>query len=203
MFLTVNLDGRTAKNTVANSKVTANLTAVIHEVCISYCLSIMSILRCNPYEYFHHQWRKVSVIGIVVGALIDVCVEVCEFSPLETKLLALSGAYVVQQLRRMVVIVVLVKVAGTLFLEEKLQLGIRRRWWSTGKKSVSAGGNSKRWRFKVKDLVRRSQSKGSKGSIVLLTYETKVVRETPAGGCDVIAAPRPRGIIAWRREAVV
>ncbi|GER53168.1 hypothetical protein STAS_30659 [Striga asiatica] len=60
-----------------------------------------------------------------------------------------------------------------------------------GKKSVSAGGNSKRWRFKVKDLVRRSQSDGSKSSIVVLTDETKAVRETPAGGGEVIPAPRP------------
>lgn len=34
LFLKIGLDERTAKNTVANNKVTANLTAVIHEVCI-------------------------------------------------------------------------------------------------------------------------------------------------------------------------
>ena len=32
LFLKVGLDERTAKNTIANNKVTANLTAVIHEV---------------------------------------------------------------------------------------------------------------------------------------------------------------------------
>lgn len=32
LFLKIGLDERTAKNTVANGKVTANLTAVIHEV---------------------------------------------------------------------------------------------------------------------------------------------------------------------------
>ncbi|GER57858.1 S-adenosyl-L-methionine-dependentmethyltransferases superfamily protein [Striga asiatica] len=73
-------------------------------------------------------------------------------------------------------------------------VSIRRRRWSTGKKSVSAGGNSKQWRFKVKDLVRRSHSKGSKSRIVLLTDETKAITETPAGGC-VIPAPQPRGAI--------
>lgn len=34
LFLKIGLDERTAKNTVANNKVTANLTAVIHEVCV-------------------------------------------------------------------------------------------------------------------------------------------------------------------------
>lgn len=34
LFLKIGLDERTAKNTVANNKVTANLTAVIHEVCM-------------------------------------------------------------------------------------------------------------------------------------------------------------------------
>lgn len=34
LFLKIGLDERTAKNTVANNKVTANLTAVIHEVSI-------------------------------------------------------------------------------------------------------------------------------------------------------------------------
>ena len=34
LFLKIGLDERTAKNTVANNKVTANLTAVIHEVCL-------------------------------------------------------------------------------------------------------------------------------------------------------------------------
>ena len=32
LFLKIGLDERTAKNTIANNKVTANLTAVIHEV---------------------------------------------------------------------------------------------------------------------------------------------------------------------------
>lgn len=32
LFLNIGLDERTAKNTVANNKVTANLIAVIHEV---------------------------------------------------------------------------------------------------------------------------------------------------------------------------
>lgn len=35
LFLKIGLDERTARNTVANNKVTANLTAVIHEVCLS------------------------------------------------------------------------------------------------------------------------------------------------------------------------
>ena len=34
LFLKIGLDERTAKNTIANNKVTANLTAVIHEVII-------------------------------------------------------------------------------------------------------------------------------------------------------------------------
>ncbi|CAA0836117.1 Unknown protein [Striga hermonthica] len=58
-------------------------------------------------------------------------------------------------------------------------------------KSLSACRNSKRWRFKVKDFVRRSQSDGSKSSIVVLTDETKAVRETLAGGGEVIPTPRP------------
>lgn len=33
LFLKIGLDERTAKNTIANNKFTANLTAVIHEVC--------------------------------------------------------------------------------------------------------------------------------------------------------------------------
>lgn len=33
LFLKIGLDERTAKNTIANNKVTANLTTVIHEVC--------------------------------------------------------------------------------------------------------------------------------------------------------------------------
>lgn len=37
LFLKIGLDERTAKNTVANNKVTANLTAVIHEVCLFFC----------------------------------------------------------------------------------------------------------------------------------------------------------------------
>ena len=32
LFLRIGLDERTARNTIANNKVTANLTAVIHEV---------------------------------------------------------------------------------------------------------------------------------------------------------------------------
>ncbi|GFP85363.1 glutamine--tRNA ligase [Phtheirospermum japonicum] len=35
LFLRIGLDERTAKNTVANNKVTANLTAVIHEACVT------------------------------------------------------------------------------------------------------------------------------------------------------------------------
>lgn len=37
LFLKVGLDERTAKNTIANNKVTANLTAVIHEVLDRCC----------------------------------------------------------------------------------------------------------------------------------------------------------------------
>lgn len=36
LFLKIGLDERTAKNTVANNKVTANLTAVIHEVFVCF-----------------------------------------------------------------------------------------------------------------------------------------------------------------------
>lgn len=34
LFLKIGLDERTARNTIANNKVTTNLTAVIHEVFI-------------------------------------------------------------------------------------------------------------------------------------------------------------------------
>lgn len=34
LFLKIGLDEKTAKNTLANNKVTSNLTAVIHEVCM-------------------------------------------------------------------------------------------------------------------------------------------------------------------------
>lgn len=36
LFLMIGLDERTAKNTIANNKVTASLTSVIHEVYVSY-----------------------------------------------------------------------------------------------------------------------------------------------------------------------
>lgn len=36
LFLKIGLDERTAKNTIANNKVTANLSAVIHEVLVSF-----------------------------------------------------------------------------------------------------------------------------------------------------------------------
>lgn len=39
LFLKIGLDERTAKNTVANNKVTANLIAVIHEVLKSSSLA--------------------------------------------------------------------------------------------------------------------------------------------------------------------
>lgn len=39
-FLRIGLDERTARNTVANNKVTANLNAVIHEVFSLFSLSI-------------------------------------------------------------------------------------------------------------------------------------------------------------------
>lgn len=42
LFLKIGLDERTAKNTVANNKVTANLTAVIHEVCVLLSLIFFS-----------------------------------------------------------------------------------------------------------------------------------------------------------------
>lgn len=35
LFLKIGLDERTANNTIANNKVTSNLTAVIHEVSLS------------------------------------------------------------------------------------------------------------------------------------------------------------------------
>lgn len=41
LFLKIGLDERTAKNTVANNKVTANLTAVIHEVCFHFCAILL------------------------------------------------------------------------------------------------------------------------------------------------------------------
>jgi hypothetical protein len=41
LFLKIGLDERTARNTIANNKVTTNLTAVIHEVFIFF-LSMLS-----------------------------------------------------------------------------------------------------------------------------------------------------------------
>ena len=38
LFLKIGLDERTARNTIANNKVTSNLTAVIHEV-LSFLVS--------------------------------------------------------------------------------------------------------------------------------------------------------------------
>lgn len=36
LFLKIGLDERTARNTIANNKVTANLTSVIHEVLFAF-----------------------------------------------------------------------------------------------------------------------------------------------------------------------
>lgn len=49
LFLKIGLDERTAKNTVANNKVTANLIAVIHEVVLFNFLHllILSDLVCG------------------------------------------------------------------------------------------------------------------------------------------------------------
>lgn len=44
LFLSIGLDERTAKNTVANSKVTANLIAVIHEVRI---FPVLALFGCR------------------------------------------------------------------------------------------------------------------------------------------------------------
>lgn len=41
LFLKIGLDERTAKNTIANNKVTANLTAVIHEVRMHFCATVL------------------------------------------------------------------------------------------------------------------------------------------------------------------
>lgn len=46
LFLKIGLDERTARNTVANNKVTSNLTAVIHEV------QGFSFLRLIPFSHF-------------------------------------------------------------------------------------------------------------------------------------------------------
>ncbi|CAA0826655.1 Protein of unknown function (DUF1645 [Striga hermonthica] len=76
-------------------------------------------------------------------------------------------------------------------------------------KSISAGGNSKRWRFNVKELVRRSQSERSKGSIVLLAHtnsavkredEKRAVAEAPSyrrGGDD-----KRRSYLPYRQDLV-
>lgn len=51
LFLLIGLDERTARNTIANNKVTANLTAVINEVC-SFC--------------FQQQFAIVNVVGLMI-----------------------------------------------------------------------------------------------------------------------------------------
>lgn len=57
LFLKVGLDERTAKNTIANNKVTANLTAVIHEVLdrwfffFFFHTEISFFLFINPWVY--------------------------------------------------------------------------------------------------------------------------------------------------------
>lgn len=47
LFLKIGLDDRTARNTMANNKVTANLTAVIHEVLYLYYLIFSSLAFVN------------------------------------------------------------------------------------------------------------------------------------------------------------
>jgi len=55
LFLKIGLDERTAKNTVANNKVTANLTAVIYEVSLSIAwrFSIQQSINLSIFGFSH------------------------------------------------------------------------------------------------------------------------------------------------------
>lgn len=53
LFLKIGLDERTAKNTIANNKVTNNLTAVIHEVSLSFSIFYKMLLHVGIFNFFY------------------------------------------------------------------------------------------------------------------------------------------------------
>lgn len=58
LFLKIGLDERTAKNTIANNKVTNNLTSVIHEV---FILSIYMLSSLNSSIFFLYYINQILI----------------------------------------------------------------------------------------------------------------------------------------------